>query len=344
MNLTGQFSRVRIRALAAAVPETRVDNAAFEPRLGQDGIRKFEKMTGIRSRCHVRKLTTSDLAESAVRLLQEKGDWRPEETEACLFVSQTPDCMLPATACILHGRLGLPKACLAMDIGMGCSGFLYGLYTAAAFVESGSVRRVLLLGGDCISKVAAPDDVSNQMLFGDAGFAVVLERTEEPRALPYLFGTNGVGAGTIFARGGGTLSHLALVDATDTPWLQMDGLEVFNFTINVIPEAIAEFMRVHGMNLDVFDRYCFHQANRMILKQVAMVAGFRNSSHLISIDRYGNTSSASIPLTLCDASEQPVGMTLLAGFGVGLSWGLAAYDFSDVKRYPVCVAKEAADA
>lgn len=124
----------------------------------------------------------------------------------------------------------------------------------------------------------------------------------------------------------------------------MDGLEVFNFTINVVPEAIAEFSKVHGMNTDVFDSFCFHQANRLILKQVAMVAGFRNSKHLVSIDRYGNTSSASIPLTLCDASDREVGMTLLAGFGVGLSWGLAAYDFSDVKRYPVRIVKEGADA
>ncbi len=344
MGVCGSFSHVCIRGIASAVPERCVANSEYLEPLGEKDLAKFEKMTGIKSRHHAQKLTTSDLAEAAARELQKAGLWSPETIDACIFVSQTPDVTLPATACMLHGRLGLKKECLAFDLGLGCSGFVYGAYVAGAMIESGrALRRVLLLGGDTISKVAAQDDAANQMLFGDAGFATVLEYAEEASSMQWLFGSDGSGANAIVARGSSSWQTLAhLTNVKDCATLQMDGLEVFNFTIREIPNAIHEFCANHNVALADIEHFCFHQANRFILKQIAMTTGFPNSRHLISIDQYGNTSSASIPLTLCHNLLR--GGALLAGFGVGLSWGLLKYDFSKTDLLPVVIVKEPLDA
>lgn len=341
MPLTGTFRHARIAAMAAAVPETVIPNAAFLAALGERGVRKFERMTGIHERRHVRNLTTEDLAAAAAETLRQAGHWDAQDVDACLFVSQTPSATLPATACLLHGRLGLRQDCLAFDVGLGCSGFVYGLYVAGALLESGSVRRVLLLGGDCISRVAAPEDSANQMLFGDAGFAAVIARTERETPLRWALGTDGSGADAIVATGGAPWARRSVADGTAaSPWLRMDGLAVFNFTINVIPEAIRGFCAAHGLRLEDFQNVCLHQANRFILSQVASVTGFSDERNLISIDRYGNTSLASIPLTLCANPSQRGGVTLLAGFGVGLSWGVAAYEFGRTALLPPVIVKE----
>ena len=302
MPLSGTFHHVRLAAVAAAVPETVVPNEAFLEALGERGLRKFTRMTGIAERRHVRELTTEDLAFAAAEALRNDRKWETEGIDACVFVSQTPSVILPATACLLHGRLGLRQDCMAFDIGLGCSGFVYGLHVVGTLIESGAIRRALLLGGDVPSRVSAREDLPNQMLFGDAGFAAVVERTETDAPLHWLLGTDGTGADAIYAAG-----HAPWAKRTTpagkavSPWLEMDGLAVFNFTINVVPDAIRAFCAEHQLSLEGFDWFCLHQANRFILSQVAAATGFDDARNLVSIDRYGNTSSASIPLTLCDA-------------------------------------------
>lgn len=345
MPLTGTFNHVRIAAIAAAVPETVVPNAAFVETLGERGVRKFERMTGIHERRHVCTLTTEDLAAHAAETLRRSGHWDAETLDACVFVSQMPSAISPATACLLHGRLGLRKGCLAFDIGLGCSGFVYGLHVVGALIESGAICRALLVGGDCISRVAEPSDIPNQMLFGDAGFAAVIERTEEAAPLHWLLGTDGSGAEAIYAAGHNPWAKTTMPNGkTVGPWLVMDGLAVFNFTINVIPGAIRAFCEAHRLPLEGFGHFCLHQANRFILSQVADLTGFDDARNLVSIDRYGNTSSASIPLTLCDAANRTGvdggGCTLLAGFGVGLSWGIAALDLRGTSILPPFIMKE----
>ncbi len=328
MGLTGRFSNIRIRAIASTVPEMVVANEAFRVQLGDEKLVKFEKMTGITERRHAIKLSTRRMAADSACALAEHGDWTPDSVDACLFVSQTPDYRLPATACVLHGELGIKHDCVAMDVGLGCSGFVYGLYTAANFLTSGSCRRVLLLGGDCISQVAKPDDVQNQMLFGDAGFAAVIEKDDSHgQELPFLMGTNGGGCQAIWS-------------SQESGGLMMDGPEVFNFTISSIPPAIKEFCETSNQPLETFSHFAFHQANKFILKQIAMLTGFPNSKHLMSIGRYGYTSSASIPLTLCANAGSLAGPTLAAGFGVGLSWGIMSYDFATTSVLPVRILKE----
>lgn len=323
----GMFNGIAVRAIAAAVPETRVENVAYLLSIGEEQVSKFERMTGVKERRHAMKLTTRDLACRAAEALKAAGAVSAEDIDVLIFVSQTPDARLPASACVLQEQLGLRADAAAYDVGLGCSGFVYGLWQAASLCASGAAKRVLLTGGDTISRIAAKDDFQNQMLFGDAGFAAVVEADEfAGHPLCWQLGSNGAGANVIRCEHGGVL--------------QMDGLEVFNFTTSVIPTALKEFSQNSGQPLSEFGSFCFHQANRFILTQIAMMAGFSARKHLISIDRFGNTSSASIPLTLCDQREKRPGKTLCAGFGVGLSWGIVSYDFSNTLLLPVQSIKE----
>ena len=347
MGLMGTFSHIRISAVAAAVPERCLTNEDFSGVMDAESIQKFEKMTGVRERHHSDTLATSDLALAAAQALKTQGAWSPETIDGLLFVTQFPDAVCPATACVLHGLLGLTPSCAALDVSLGCSGFVYGLYIASSMLCSMRKGRFLVLGGDTLHKAIATDDVSNKMLFGDAGFATVVEYDEaQGQIFPWLIGTDGRGAFAICLKGDSswqTLTHIPQTNQLKTT-LQMDGLEVFNFTINTIPSELKAFCANYGKEISSYDHYCFHQANRFILKQVATLAGFPNRKHLISIDRFGNTSSASIPLTLCDHREHLSGHggTLMAGFGVGLSWGIAAYDFSQTQCLPVVFVKEKA--
>lgn len=339
MGLTGTFPGIRIRAISVAVPETVVDNAHFVPFQGAENVLKFEKMVGVLERRHCRSATTRTLALASCHKLHEAGAWTPETVDACLFVSQTPDYRMPATACAMHGDLELRHECAAFDINLGCSGFIYGLYVAAGMLVSGGCRQILLTGGDCPSQILAPDDYTNAMLFGAAGFAAVIERDTNGQSLPFLLGSDGKGAAAIRAAGGG-LGKSICGKSLDDSFLHMDGTDVFDFTINVIPAAIKEFCEVSKQNLADFDHFAFHQANKFILKQIAMLTGFPFAKHLISIDRYGNTSSASIPLTLCHNRENVGGNILMCGFGVGLSWGLMSYDFTDTTLREVSIVKD----
>lgn len=335
MAFFGTFPNIRIRKISVAVPSSKVSNQDFESCVGGEGIAKFEKMTGIKARRHVIKMTTSSLAVRAGERLFEEGDVPKDSIGAVIYLSQTPDYQLPATACEIQNALGLPTDMVAFDVNLGCSGFVCGLWQAGTILASGACKRVLFLGGDTLSRCVAGDDHANKMLFGDAGFACIVEADgNDGQPLSWLLGTDGSGAHVISAgRRGGAVSCNG--HAVADTFLHMDGLEVFNFTTSVVPSALRTFAEKSGQALDSFDAYCFHQANKFILKQMAMLSGFPARKLLYSIEDFGNTSSASIPLTLCANREKNPSKTLMAGFGVGLSWGIVSYDFVSTQLMPV---------
>ena len=335
MSFFGTFPNLRISRIAAAVPANRIPNQAFVQSIGEEGIKKFESMTGIKERRHVMNLSTSCLARRAAERIFTDGDVPKNSIGAVIFVSQTPDYQLPATACVMQNDLGLPADVAAFDVNLGCSGFVYGLWQAGAILASGACEKVLLVGGDTLSRITAPDDYANRMLFGDAGFACVLEKNpEKGQSVPWSLGSDGSGSHVIFAgRRNGTASIGG--QAVKDEWLHMDGLEVFNFTTSAIPGALKAFAEKSGVEIGAFDSYCFHQANKFILKQIAMLSGFSARKLLYSIEEFGNTSSASIPLTLCANRDRLPGKSLMAGFGVGLSWGVISYDFSNTELMAV---------
>lgn len=318
MAVSGTVSNVIVGGMACAVPRRYLDNSNFAQAFGQEQMSKFEKMVGvIERRIAGDAESTADLAYRAANRLKERGCWQGDDVDAVVFVSQTPNHILPATACGLQERLSIKKGCLAFDVNLGCSGFVYGVFVASSLLQMQGVGTVLLLGGDTISKLTSPDDASAAPLFGDAGFATVLKRKDGASPIHYAFMSDGSGAKAIEAQHGGRLV--------------MDGMDVFNFTINEVPGLIKEGLSQSGLSVDGIDYLVLHQANKFVLKQVAMMTGFPMKKVPISMDRYGNTSSASIPLTLCDMKERDetlgVKKVLMSGFGVGLSWGALIADF-----------------
>lgn len=352
MSVSGTVRNVRVSGIACAVPETVVLNEAFVPRFGAEQMQKFEKMVGVKERRASRPdQTASDFACAAAMTLRERGLWMPEGVDAVLFVSQTPDYALPATACVLQHRLGISKSCIAFDVNLGCSGFVYGFFIASSMLQMSGVNKVLFLGGDCSTKPVSPTDPSSAPLFGDSGFACLLERSDSAPAVDYSYRTDGAGFKAIIQPGVTYAGRMPIARERDRRLADrlltedaeqhrapsevlMDGMDVFNFTINEVPDLIKEQMSRSGVSADQVDLMVLHQANRFVLKQVAMMTGFSMKKVPISMDRYGNTSVTSIPLTLCDyATANPgagVKKVMMSGFGVGLSWGtlLTDFDFS----------------
>lgn len=317
---------VDIAAIASTVPAAKINNFDLAGSFGEVEVRKIIKNIGVETR-HVvgATQTTSDLCyESAMRVIDCLG-WEPESIGALIFVSQTPDYQLPATACVLQAKLGLSKNTIAFDVNLGCSGYVYGLYLASSLINSG-VERVLLLVGDTISKIVNKDDRSTGLLFGDAGTATALQK-KAGKKLNFTLGSDGTGFEHIIAK------DKSIQDSAErgmsSAYLAMDGGEVFQFTLASVPEMLNSFMAELDVTNTDIDACIYHQANRFMLKHLSKKSGFTSEQVPLSIVEYGNTSSASIPLTLCSQYIPSRNKILMAGFGVGLSWGAAYADLSD---------------
>ena len=322
------LSGVRLRGVVSAVPERRLENADFVERFGADAVRDVTKMIGVQTRYWVPPgQTTSDLCHSAAQRLLARLDWAAENVNALIFVSQTPDQRLPATACVLHGRLGLARHCQAFDVGLGCSGYVYGLWLASTLIAAGC-DRVLLLAGETSSRLIDPDDRGTALLFGDAGTATALERDPQAPSTTFVLGTDGAGAANLIVPGGGFREPAGDPRRTpgfDPEHLFMDGGEVFAFTLRAVPKLVADTLAHAGCAVEEVDAFVLHQANRFMLNHIVKKIGARPDQVPINIDRFGNTSSSTLPLVLTtDLAERlttaPARIALV-GFGVGYSWG-----------------------
>jgi len=330
---------VRIAGIASAVPAEAKSplQTAGPAGVSPEEAQKIANMTGVHNR-HVASSSccTSDLACAAAQRLLEDLKWEPGSIDALVLVSQTHDYDLPATACILQERLGLSHACGAFDISLGCSGYVYGLWVCSGIVAGGA-RRVLLLVGDTMSRACSPQDRSTVFLFGDAGTATALERDANAPDMTFVLGTDGSGKGFLiipdsgfrnratpgsFVRGGAADGSLR--GPMD---LYMDGAEVFAFTLRQVPPMMAEMLSASGWTLDEMDAFVPHQANQFILQHLGKRLKIPAGKMVLSLDEFGNTSSASVPLSLSyrlgGRLRQESMKLVLAGFGVGWSWGAA---------------------
>ncbi len=299
------FSGIAIKALATALPERVVTVESFIPQFGEETVTRFRQAVGVESfRRAAPEQTTADLACEAIAKLAAAGRFQPEEIDVLLFVTQTPDAVAPATSALLQKRLGLSEELFALDINQGCSGFLAGLLTAAHFLSNPSVRNVLLVGGDTLTRCVNPDDHGAAMLFGDAGFACVVGRDEA--AAPWTFAVNTAASNAIRIPHGGTF--------------EMAGTEVFNFTITKVPEQIQRLLAHTGKQMNDIDLLCLHQANAFIVRQVARMLRCPPEKVPLNLTHLGNTSSATLPLLLADLPYSDTKTLLLSAFGVGLSW------------------------
>jgi 3-oxoacyl-[acyl-carrier-protein] synthase-3 len=337
--LNGTIRSVRIAGIASAVPAQVMSSleTAGPAGISPEEAQKIANMTGVHNR-HVAPSSccTSDLACAAARRLLEDPKWEPESIDALAMVSQNHDYDLPATACILQDRLGLSHACSAFDMSLGCSGYVYGLWVCSGIV-SGGARRVLLLAGDTISRTSAPQDRSTVFLFGDAGTATALEQDANAPDMTFVLGTDGSGKefliipdsgfrnrstpGSFVRRRNADGSVRGPLD------LYMDGAEVFAFTLREVPPMMAEVLSASGWTLEEMDAFVPHQANQFILQHLGKRLKIPAGKMVLSLDEFGNTSSASIPLSLSyrlgGRLRQERMKLILAGFGVGWSWGAA---------------------
>ncbi len=308
-----RFTGLKLEAVACALPEKVVEVDSFKDRFGEETVTRFKQVVGVeRFPVAGEGQRASDLAEAAVRHLVEQGRLDLSQVDVLLFATQTPDAIAPATSALLQARLGLSESVFTLDLNQGCAGFLAGVLTAAHFLTHPTVRKVLLLGGDTLSRHLDPADHTTAMLFGDAGFAAVLGKGD---ATPWTFAS-------------ATSSSLALQIPHQGPFM-MAGTEVFNFTITRIPEQLQDILRQTGDTPETLDLLLLHQANAFIVRQVARMVGFAPEKVPCRLTQRGNTSAASLPLLLCDLATEGVTGTqraLLSAFGVGLTWITARMD------------------
>lgn len=317
------ISGVRVAGIASAVPAKRVGVEEGVRTFGEEAL-KIGEATGIRARRVADKATcTSDLCfVSAQRLLQSL-EWDPQSVGALVFVSQTPDYLLPATSCILQARLNLPKTCVAFDVNLGCSGYVYGLWIASSLMRASGLKRVLLLAGDTMTRLVSPDDRSTALIFGDAGTATALEASAADATASFSLGADGGGQESLIVREGGFRNP-----RRGSPRLHMDGPEVFAFTSREVVPSIRAAVAAAGWTLESVDSVVLHQANQFLVQHLAKKLKLPPSKVPIAMDGFGNTSVASIPLALTthvgERLRRESLRVVLSGFGVGWSWGAVA--------------------
>jgi 3-oxoacyl-[acyl-carrier-protein] synthase-3 len=301
----------------------------------------IEAKTGIHQR-HVAAPDecASDLAVLAVKRLLDSGACRAEEVDYLLFCTQSPDYFLPTTACLIQERLGLLTSCGALDINLGCSGYVYGLGLAKGLVETCQARRVLLITADTYSKYLRPEDVHVRTVFGDAAAATLIVASEEEQSSeaesigPFIYGTDGRGAeNLIVAEGGARRPCESSATSSDERAclgsggirLVMDGPEIFRFTIETVPRAIDSLLVRSGLGLDDIQLFVFHQANQFMLDHLRRKIGISEERFYLAMRHCGNTVSSSIPIAirhaLLEGRLQRGDRVVLVGFGVGYSWG-----------------------
>lgn len=322
---SGALNNVEVKGIACAVPDNIKRNEEYNQVFGEESVQKFINMTGIKTR-HVAldDQCASDLCYVAAEKLMEKLSWEPSSIDALILFTQTPDYAVPATACVLQHRLGLSEDCIAFDVNLGCSAYVYGIWLAATMISTQNINRVLLLVGDTSNFGINQNDSATAMIFGDGGSATALERAEG-KSLKYFLKTKGSGFKSIMVPAGHARSRSKTNVEGSEYELAMNGSDIFSFTISEIPRSVNSFMSQYKIDKGEVDMYVFHQANLYILKHVTKKLGIPMEKVAVSIDRYGNTSGESIPLTLVDAlgaeeSNKPIKL-FLCGFGVGLSWG-----------------------
>jgi 3-oxoacyl-[acyl-carrier-protein] synthase-3 len=332
--------RARIGAIASFLPEKVLSNeelAALFPEWPADRI--YEK-TGIRERRVAGEgETASDLAYMAAERLFAAGHCKAADIDFIIFCTQAPDYFLPTSACLLQERLGVPRSAGALDVNLGCSGYVYCLALAKSLIESDLASNVLLLTADTYSKFIHPLDKSVRTLFGDGAAAtlVVAESGEGKELIgPFVFGTDGTGARNLIVEAGAFRRPSAASQEADASGrtaanLYMDGGAVLAFTLSEVPAAVETLLQKAGLTKDSVDHFVLHQANKLLLESLRRKMRLPAEKVPIEVENCGNTVSSSIPIALeqmlCSGSLARDQCLALVGFGVGYSWAAAIVRF-----------------
>ena len=318
----------RVAAIGTCVPQRRYDNVEETKQFSKEEVKKVVALAGVKSRRLADdSICSSDLCLASANAILESLRWEKDSIDALIMVTQSPDYFLPSTACVLHKLLDLPDECAAFDVGLGCSGYPYGLWLAAMMLNGGQMQRVLLLHGETPSRFSDESDRSVSLLFGDTGSATALEAVNHDKSREWFFKlqTDGAGFRDMIIEAGGFRNRFS--EDPKKYCVQMNGANIFNFTIKEVPDLIRETLEMSGIGDEDIDYYIFHQSNQFIIRHILRKMKIPAEKVPITLGEFGNTGGASIPLTITMGAlnrplDRPLNMLLL-GYGVGLSWGSA---------------------
>lgn len=323
-----------IKALAYNLPEKILDNEQIAAEFPEWTVEKIEKKIGIKERhITVEGETASDLAIGAAEKLFTANNIDRAEIDYLIFVTQSPDYHLPTTACLIQTRLGLSKSITAIDVNLGCSGFVTGLSLAKAVVVSGQAKNVLLLTAETYSKYMHARDKSNRTIFGDGSAATLVSTGGMAEIGEFVIGTDGTGAENLIVKSGGARNPKPLNDLVFDEYgnprssdnLYMDGPAILNYSLESIPTLFNDVLEKNGLTKDDIDLHVYHQANNFLANLERRKLKIDKEKYYCNIEHVGNTVSSTIPIGLClaleDGSLKPGMKVLSVAQGLGYTWG-----------------------
>lgn len=328
--------KARIAAIDYVLPNNVLNNEDLSRAHPEWKVEKLSRTTGIRERrvADVGEYT-SDFATAAARRLFSTQGIDPHEVDYLILCTQSPDYFLPTTACIVQSQIGMRLDVGAVDITLGCSGFIYALALAKGLIESGQVRNVLVITAETHSKFANPDDKSTRPIFGDGAAATWVVGDEGHDGLTgFTLRSDGSGGPALVVPNGGLRqgdgyspsSAVAVRGLEPNGYdMHMDGLEIFNFTIRVVPGCVEDVLERSGTAMHEVDLFVFHQANGYLIEHLRKKLAIPEEKFMVALADYGNTGSSTVPIACADAQAagrlKSGDKVMLVGFGVGLSWG-----------------------
>lgn len=321
-----------IKAISYYLPEKILTNTELAILFPEWSAEKIASKVGIRQR-HIaaEEETATDMAVKAAESLFIDYGISRDTVDFVLLCTQSPDYLLPSSACIIQNRLRLSTCCGAFDINLGCSGYEYGLAVAKGFVLSGTASNILLLTAETYTKYIHPQDKGNRTIFGDGASATLVSTEGFAQIGSFSFGTDGSGAEQLIVRTGGSRQKALKNDfrtgedgnVISSDHLYMNGGAIFDFSADVVPTMVADVLKKNSLTQDSVSLFVFHQANRYMINYLRKLMDIDKEKFFIFMENTGNTVSSTIPIALCEAMREDRlhGSVLLAGFGVGLSWG-----------------------
>lgn len=330
-----------IKAISYALPRRVVTNEELVAEFPEWTVEKISDKLGIDCR-HVvdSQETAADIAVAAAeQLFKEYADIDRNSIDFVILCTQSPDYHLPTTACLIQERLGLPVNIGAFDYNLGCSGYVYGLAIAKGLVVGGIARNVLLLTSETYTKYIHPKDKGNRTLFGDGASATVVSLSGFAEIGNFSLGTDGRGANNLMVKSGGMRFRQYCDDLTvdeeghimSSDYLYMNGAEILSFTLEAVPALVKDTLLKNSLEQKDIDLFVFHQANKYIMNFIRKKIKIESNRFYYCLRNTGNTVSSTIPIALCEAMKDGVlkGKVLLAGFGVGYSWGGTVLTFKE---------------
>lgn len=313
-----------IKCISYYLPSLKLCNDDISKQFPEWDSEKIIQKIGVKNRSIADKNEfTSDIAVNAINNLCIEHDVDKSIIDYLIVCTQSPDYFLPTTACIIQNKAGLSTSCAAIDINQGCSGYIYGLSLAKGLIVAGIAKNVVLVTAEMYSKYIHNQDKGNRSIFGDAGTATLIASDGKYRLGQFSLGTDGSGFENLIVKNGASRNKKEADDLVPNDNnLYMNGPEIFNFTAKAVPNLVKETLQKNDENIEDINQYIFHQANTFMLDYLRKKINIPKDKFLVDMEDYGNTVSSTIPIALKNRMEKIIDdKILLAGFGVGYSWG-----------------------